>query len=155
MGNQNNKCQIVNVHSIELLKKLCEAKCLGLLMNINHTDFEYPYFNFAGKPDVLKVIGEFKNEHIDDRSIDDPACWKLYEKPYQGEKLIYTRNYSVVTDVIEKGFGAMLRSVDIQENRKVFAFVYTREIRNIKLKWDAISKANWLEKQKAQADNSL
>jgi len=146
----------IDVKSLMLLKEIAKANCLGLFIGINKdmkSEAEYPQYRFANKPDISAVVDNFIKEHgIDDRSLDGDI-WNDFDREKfwdcDKNKTIFTRNYSIVSKIIEAGYGANLVSVerDFSNRKKLFIFIKNDEILKIKIEQDKISRDNWLAKQ--------
>jgi hypothetical protein len=144
------------VKSLALLMVLSEAKCLGLFVAVSKdekSEKALPDYKFANKPDVAAIIEEFIKENgTDDKALDGNR-WDNFDKDnfwnYKKDDTIATSNYTVISKIIEAGYGANLLNIfkDNNTNRKLFVFRKNDEIMKIKSEQDKINRDNWLARQ--------
>lgn len=148
----------VEVRSLSLLKEFSKAKCLGSLVRIEedkHDPACRPVYKFADKDDVRAVVKQFIDTYsADDRSMDD---WSSFNAAQfrACEDTIVTRNFRIVNQIIEAGWGMNLCGVfkDPNSHKKTFTFLANDEIKQIKTEGDAASNAWYAEKIKDGGKN--
>lgn len=151
----DEKYKIVKVHSLKLLKKIADAKEIGLLLFIdkdNYSPEQRPVYKFTGKPSVVKIIDDFVKEYgKNDSSVDEPELWKDFNPEafydVDNQQVIVTRNYDVAESVVQVGLGTKLCKVSRDRHgKRCFVFLYDDTIKQLKDEQDAVTRALWEEK---------
>ncbi|MDU7337931.1 MAG: hypothetical protein E7L17_07450 [Clostridium sp.] len=184
MTNQKTS-KTMEVKSLTVLEEISKNKCMGLLNKIikDETDnLHRPIYVFKYANNLNEVIGKFgvntnQNEvfttsvvrcvsdssttcfNFDDRSMDGDRWDNFDANSFYGaekENTVITRNYRIVNDIFEAGYaGNLCGSFYGKDKKRGFVFIANDEIRAIKAKGDAESKAHYEGKMKNQENGTI
>ena len=152
--------EVLEFESVKLFEEIIKAGQIKNLISVS--SHEYPIYKFKKSNKVTSVYEKFLAEHDMkcDRSVDD--CWNDFDDYINQPKkeTIITRNIKAVKQIIEVGYGYMLKRTGVDKyNKRCFVFYKNPVIEDIKTKADAESKEkynnNYLNIKKNTTDKKI
>lgn len=152
--------EVLEFESVKLFEEIIKAGQIKNLISVS--SHEYPIYKFKKSNKVTSVYEKFLAEHDMkcDRSVDD--CWNDFDDYINQPKkeTIITRNIKAVKQIIEVGYGYMLKRTGVDKyNKRCFVFYRNPVIEDIKTKADAESKEkynnNYLNIKKNTTDKKI
>lgn len=105
--------EVLEFESVKLFEEIIKAGQIKNLISVS--SHEYPIYKFKKSNKVTSVYEKFLAEHDMkcDRSVDD--CWNDFDDYINQPKkeTIITRNIKAVKQIIEVGYGYMLKLVNV------------------------------------------
>lgn len=152
--------EVLEFESVKLFEEIIKAGQIKNLISVS--SHEYPIYKFKKSNKVTSVYEKFLAEHDMkcDRSVDD--CWNDFDDYINQPKkeTIITRNIKAVKQIIEVGYGYMLKRTGVDKyNKRCFVFYKNPVIEDVKTKADAESKEkynnNYLNIKKNTTDKKI
>lgn len=161
MGNIGTS-KTIEVKSLIVLEEISKNKCMGLLNKVirDETDDKHrPIYVFKYADNLMEVINRFMYDPaLGERSLDGDRWDSFNTDAFYGankENIVITRNYRIINDIFEAGYaGNLCASFYGKDNKRGFVFIANDEIREIKAKGDAESKAMYEAKMKKQENTA-
>lgn len=132
------------VKSLDLMKKICENKCIAYLHSVvKHQDHNAMYV-FIDNPKINKIIEQYGIENID--YITRDFNYTLFNN-FDNGKTIITRNCRIVDAIFEAGYaGNLCETFQDLSGRRAFRFISNPVIKEIKARIDKSSEQLHYEK---------